>query len=117
MSIKVEDNNVQVSARKVRQVVDLIRGSLVSDALKILKFNEKRGIALAIAKTLNNGLAIASKNPTYNLDKLIVEHASVDEGITIKRVHARAQGRAYRVKYRTSKIKIKLSEDLNSKKE
>ena len=118
--INIEDNSVQVSARKVRLVANLIRGKLVSEALNILRFNEKRSIALTFTKVLNNGLAIASKKATYNLDKLYVEHATVDEGITIKRVQARAQGRAFRIKFRTSKIRIRLSENLNkqvSKKE
>ncbi|MBF0298016.1 MAG: 50S ribosomal protein L22 [Oligoflexia bacterium] len=115
MNINIENNNVQVSARKVRLVVDLIREKYVSEALKILRFNERKSIALTIAKALNNGLAIASKNSTYNLDKLFIKYISVDEGMTIKRVHARAQGRAYRVKFRTSKLKIKLCENLEKK--
>ena len=71
--ITVKNNNVGTSARKVRQVCDLIRRKKVEEALKILRFCEKKETAIIITKLINSGLAIASESKKYDLDNLIVE--------------------------------------------
>ena len=60
MAILVKNNNVGVAPRKVRQVCDLVRNKKVEEALRLLRFNEKKEIALVLTKLINSGLAIAS---------------------------------------------------------
>lgn len=108
--ITVKNNNVNKSARKVRQVCDLIRRKKVEDALKILRFNEKKEIAIMLTKLLNSGLQIASESDKYDLDNLVIETIKVDEGPTLKRIQPRAQGRAFRIRKRTSYVTVALKE-------
>lgn len=77
--IVVKNNNVGTSARKVRQVCDLIRRKKVEDALKILRFCEKKETAIVLTKLINSGLAIASDSKKYDLDNLVIEMVKVDE--------------------------------------
>lgn len=108
--IVVKNNSVNKSARKVRQVCDLIRRKKVEDALHILRFNEKKEIAIMLTKLLNSGLQVAAENSKYDLDNLVVDMIQVDEGPTLKRIQPRAQGRAFRVRKRTSYVKVALKE-------
>jgi large subunit ribosomal protein L22 len=108
--ITVKNNNIQTSARKVRGVADLIRRKKVEEALKILRFSEKKDIAILLTKLINSGLAIASEGKKYDLDNLIVETIKVDEGPTLKRIQPRAQGRAYQIQKKSSYVTIALKE-------
>lgn len=108
--IVVKNNNVNKSAFKVRKVCDLIRNKKVEEALKILRFNDKKEIAIMLTKLLNSGLQIAADSEKYDLDNLIIGEIMVDEGKTAKRIQPRAQGRAFRIKKRTSYVKVALKE-------
>ena len=108
--IVVKNNNVNKSARKVRQVCDLIRNRKVEEALQILRFQDKKEIAIMLTKLLNSGLQIASDSEKYDLDNLVVGEIMVDEGPTMKRIQPRAQGRAFRVRKRTSYVTVALKE-------
>ncbi|MFL5784758.1 MAG: 50S ribosomal protein L22 [Bacteriovoracaceae bacterium] len=108
--IVVKNNNVGTSARKVRQVVDLIRKKKVEEALKILRYCEKKETAIVVTKLINSGLAIAADSKKYDLDNLVIEMVKVDEGPTLKRIQPRAQGRAYRIFKRSSYITLALKE-------
>lgn len=108
--ITVKNNNVGISARKVRQVADLVRRKKVEEALKILRFSEKKEIAIIVSKLINSGLAIASESKRYDLDNLIIETIKVDEGPSLKRVMPRAQGRAYRISKKSSYVTLALKE-------
>ena len=108
--IVVKNNNVNKSASKVRQVCNLIRNKRVEDAMKILRFNEKKEIAIMLTKLLNSGLQIASDSEKYDLDNLMISEIMVDEGPTLKRIQPRAQGRAFQIKKRTSYVKVALTE-------
>lgn len=110
MAIVVKNNNVGASARKVRQLCDLIRRKSVDDAIRILRYDGKKELAIVLTKLLNSGLAIAADSEKYDLDNLVVEAVTVDEGPTLKRIMPRAQGRAFRIRKRTSKITLKLKE-------
>jgi len=110
MAITVKNRKVGIAPRKVRQVCDLIRRKKVSDAIKILRFNEKKEISVVLGKLLNSGLAIASDSGKYDLDNLIVNIVKVDGGPTLKRIRPRAQGRAFRIRKRTSHITVELKE-------
>ena len=108
--IVVKNNNVNKSASKVRQVCNLIRNKKVEEAMKILRFNDKKEIAIMLTKLLNSGLQIATDSEKYDLDNLIVGEIMVDEGPTLKRIQPRAQGRAFKIKKRTSYVKVALKE-------
>lgn len=108
--ITVKNNNVGITARKVRGVADLIRRKKVEEALKILRFSEKKEIAIILTKLINSGLAIASETKKYDLDNLTIDIVKVDEGPQLKRIMPRAQGRAYRISKKSSYVTIGLKE-------
>jgi large subunit ribosomal protein L22 len=108
--IVVKNNKVNKSARKVRQVCDLIRNQKVEEAIRILRFSEKKEIAIMLTKLVNSGLQIATESDKYDLDNLVIDRIFVDGGPTQKRVQPRAQGRAFRIKKRSSKVTVALKE-------
>jgi large subunit ribosomal protein L22 len=108
------DSAVQVSAtakyvrlapRKVRRVVDQIRGKQVDAALELLAFTN-RAAAEPVAKTLRSAIANAENNGNLRANNLYVKTAYVDEGPTLKRIRPRAKGSASRINKRTSHITI-----------
>lgn len=100
---------VRVSPRKVRLVVDQIRGKGVEDALNILKFTPKRSAGI-VAKTVRTAVANAENTQSVDVDRLFIKQAKVDEGGMWKRFTSRAQGRATRVRKRLSHVTIVLDE-------
>ncbi len=110
MAIKVKLSNVGIAPRKIRQVCDLVRNKKASDAIKILRFCEKKEIAIALTKLINSGLAIANESNKYDLDNLVVGTIFTDEGPMLKRIMPRAQGRAYKIRKRTSHVTVVLKE-------
>ena len=100
---------VRISPRKVRIVMDLIRGKSVADALAILKFTPKRG-AVLITKVLNSAVANAENNFDMEAENLFVTKCFVDQGPTIKRIHPRSRGQAFSILKRTSHITVIVSE-------
>jgi large subunit ribosomal protein L22 len=96
---------VRVTPQKARRVVDLVRGVPVDDALATLRF-APQAAAEIVHKTLSS--AIANAETVENLDRasLVITKATVDEGPTLKRFRPRAQGRAYRIRKRTSHITL-----------
>lgn len=110
MSVVVKNNSLSVSPQKVRGVINLIRGKKVEDALNILRFCPKKDIAVSLTKLLNSGLDIASKTSKFDLENLVVGTIFADAGPTLKRVQPRAQGRAFRIRKRTSRVTVELKE-------
>ena len=100
---------IRISPRKVRQVVDLIRGKKIADALAILKFTP-RGATDAIEKAVKSAVANAEHNYEMNTDALYIAEAFVDQGPTTKRMKPRAMGRADVIKKRTSHITVVVKE-------
>ena len=100
---------LRVSPRKVRLVVDLIRGKHVEEALNVLTFCEKAA-AEPVAKLLRSAVANADGRDDYDIDKLFVETAYVDEGSTWRRWLPRAMGRATRIRKRTSHVTLVLGQ-------
>jgi len=100
---------VRIAPRKVRIVIDLIRGKDVSEAFAILKFTPKIG-AEAIEKVLKSAVANAEHNFDMNTDKLYISTAYVDQGPTLKRIHPRSRGQAFKILKRTSHITIVVAE-------
>jgi large subunit ribosomal protein L22 len=110
MAIVVKNRKVGISAQKVRLVVNLIRNKKASEALKILRFCERKETALMLTKLINSGLAIASESEKYDLDNLVISKIFADGGKMAKRIQPRAQGRAFRIRKRSSHITVELKE-------
>ena len=95
----------RVAPRKARLVIDLIRGKSVVEARQILQFSD-RAAAEIILKALNSAVANAEYTNQTQAEDLYVQEIFVDEGPTLKRIRPRAQGRAYRIRKRTSHITV-----------
>lgn len=112
--IKAKLNYLRMSPRKVRSVVDLIRGKNFIQAMGQLKFVGRRA-ALPILKLLKSG---ASNAKIFDLKEsdLYVKKITVDEGTPLKRFRPRAMGRAFQIKKRTSNITLILDKIIGSQK-
>ncbi len=95
----------RISARKVRDVLELIRGKHVEDAIQILRQTNKRA-SVMIDKTLRSAIANADESLEADMDNLIVKEALADEGPTRRRFRPRARGRATIERRRSSHITI-----------
>ncbi len=100
---------IRMSPQKVRLVVDLVRGKRVGEAQKILLYTRKYA-ADPVSKVLNSALANAKQNPSIDENILYVKAIYVDQGPSLKRWRARAQGRAASIKKRMSHITVVLDE-------
>ena len=100
---------VRISSRKVKIVIDMIRGKTVSEALGILEYTPKAA-SEPVVKLLKSAAANAKNNLEMDPDRLYVAEVTANEGPTLKRLRARAQGRANRIRKRTSHINIVLDE-------
>ncbi|MBE9374980.1 50S ribosomal protein L22 [Saccharopolyspora sp. HNM0983] len=98
---------VRVSPMKARRVVELIKGRSASEALAVLKFAPQTASG-PVSKALASAMANAENNNSLDPATLWVNHAYVDEGPTLKRFRPRAQGRAYRIRKRTSHITVEV---------
>jgi large subunit ribosomal protein L22 len=108
--MKASTTHVRISPRKVRMVVDTVRGKSVSQALSILGFTRKKA-ALPVQKLLKSAVANAAENNGISdVDALVIDRIMVDEGPTLKRFMPRARGRATPIRKRTSHIRIVLRE-------
>jgi large subunit ribosomal protein L22 len=96
---------VRMSPTKVRRVVDLVRGMRADEAVAMLKF-EPHAASEPVAKVLSSAIANAENNKNLDPRSLWISEAYVDEGPTMKRFRPRAQGRAYRIRKRTSHITV-----------
>ena len=98
-----------VSVTKACFVLDAIRGKDVTTAKAILEYNPRYASSL-IKKLLDSAIANAENNNGMNPDNLYVAECFANKGPTMKRIHPRAQGRAYRIEKRVSHITIVLDE-------
>ena len=101
--------NARISARKVKIVIDNIRGKNVNEAIAILKFTPKAASPL-VEKLLKSAIANAENNNMMDRSKLYVAEVYANQGTTMKRIRAATQGRANRIRKRTSHITIVLKE-------
>jgi large subunit ribosomal protein L22 len=100
---------IRIAPRKIRIVMDLIRGKKVADAFAILKFTPKVG-ADVIEKVLKSAVANAEHNFDMNVDNLYVSEAFVDQGPTMKRIHPRSRGQAFKILKRSSHVTVVVKE-------
>jgi large subunit ribosomal protein L22 len=96
-----------MSPTKVRRVVALIKDRPVGEALDILRY-APQAAAEPVAKVVASAAANAENNLDLDPDTLVVAAAYADEGPTLKRIRPRAQGRAYRIRKRTSHITVEV---------
>lgn len=96
---------VRVSPTKARRVINLVRGKSVSEALDILRW-APQAASLPVAKVIASAAANAQNNDGLDPATLVVASVYADDGPTAKRIRPRAQGRAFRIRRRTSHITV-----------
>jgi large subunit ribosomal protein L22 len=96
---------IRISARKVKIVIDLIRGKKVTDAVAILKATPKAASPV-VEKLLNSAIANAENNQGLLRDDLIVAEVFADQGPTLRRFRPMDHGKAFRIRKRSSHITI-----------
>lgn len=111
MEAKALLRNVRSSPRKMRLVIDMIRGKNANDALNILKFSKnlasqdaERTLRSAVSNLMNK-----DEQGKVDADSIYVKEAFVNQGVTMKRMLPAPQGRAYRVRKRSNHITIIVS--------
>ena len=110
MEAKATARFIRVTPRKVRLVVDVIRGKKAGDAVSILKFMPQHA-SILVLKLLQSAIANAENKNISDVDKLKVTRAFVDQGPVMKRVMPRAMGRANIIKKRSSHITLVLGDE------
>ncbi len=109
MEARAKLSYARISPRKVKIVLDLIRNKPVGTALGILK-NTPKAASELLEKLLDSAIANATNNHEMDAEKLYVAECYANQGPTLKRVRPRAQGRAFRIRKRTSHITLVLKE-------
>ncbi len=105
MEAKAIHRGARISAQKARLVADQVRGMPVGRASDLLQFSDKKAAQL-IRKVLLSAVSNAENNQGADVDELKVASIFVDEGVVMKRFHARAKGRGARILKRTSHITV-----------
>ncbi len=109
MEAKAVLNYARISNRKVGIVLDLIRNKPVDEAKAILRHTPKAA-SILVEKLLASAVANAENNFNMDVSKLYVSETFANQGPTLKRVRPRAQGRAFRIRKRTSHITVVVKE-------
>jgi large subunit ribosomal protein L22 len=100
---------IRISPRKVRIVIDLIRGKKVGEAFAILKYTPKAASEV-VEKVLKSAVANAEHNYDMNSDNLYVAEVYADQGPTLKRIHPRSRGQAFKILKRSSHVTVAVKE-------
>lgn len=114
MEVKAKARYIRMSPKKVRLVLDVIRGMGAGEALKQLQFIDKRA-SEPVTKLLNSAITNATHNFGLEESNLFIKEITAEEGPTLKRWKARAFGRATPIRKRTSHIGVVLAEKVPSK--
>jgi|TARA_B110001469_G_scaffold125909_1_gene142274 large subunit ribosomal protein L22 len=96
---------VRISPQKARLVVDMIRGKKVDNALNILNFSPTKGAEI-VKKVVESAIANAEHNNGADIDELKIKTIYVDQGTVLKRIRARAKGRAGKITKPTCHISV-----------
>lgn len=99
----------RISSRKAKIVLDLIRNKPVGEAMGIIK-NTPKAVSELLEKLLASAIANAENNHSMDVNSLYVAECFANQGPTLKRIRPRAQGRAFRIRKRTSHITLVLKE-------
>jgi large subunit ribosomal protein L22 len=118
MAPRAIQKGVRQSPRKMRLVIDTIRGKNVNDAYGMLRFSKKLA-AKQIEKVLRSAVANAEQDATrdnvsLDVDELFVEYAVVNEGVTLHRWRPAAYGRAVPIRKRVSTVEIRVAAKENN---
>ena len=111
MEARAQARYVRVTPMKARRVINLIRGMQADEAQAVLRF-APQAASEPVGKVLASAIANATNNYAMDLRGLVVSEAFVDEGPTMKRIRPRAQGRAYRIRKRSSHITVIVSDGI-----
>lgn len=116
MESNARERYIRMPARKIRRVIDAVRGKSVTEAISILKFMPYFA-AKVVEKNVKNAAANAVERWGADRSELIISEAYADDGPIYKRVKPRAQGRMYKIQKRTSHLTVvvKVSEELKKK--
>ncbi|HDZ90836.1 MAG: 50S ribosomal protein L22 [Deltaproteobacteria bacterium] len=109
MEIRAKARFVRISPQKIRLIMGQVRGKRVEEALNMLSFAPQRGAGI-LKKLLDSAVANAQQNADIDVDSLYISRIYADEGPTLKRWRPRAQGRATRIRKRTSHLTVVLDE-------
>ena len=109
MEARAKLSYARISSRKVKIVIDMIRNKPVDVAMGILK-NTPKAASELLVKLLASAIANAENNHNMDKNNLYIAEIYANQGPTLKRVRPRAQGRAFRIRKRTSHITIVLKE-------
>ena len=109
MEIRAKARFIRISPQKIRLIMGQVRGKKVEEALNLLSFAPQRG-ARILKKLLDSAVANAQQNADMAVDSLYISKVYADEGPTLKRWRPRAQGRATRIRKRTSHLTVILGE-------
>ena len=109
MEAKAIAKYVRTSSMKIGIVLDLIRGKNVNEAFAILQYTPKNA-AEVVTKVLKSAVANAENNLNLDINRLYVAQTYACQGPTLKRFRPRAQGRAYRIRKRSSHVTIIVTE-------
>lgn len=102
----------RLSPQKAGLVANEIRGKSVQDAMDFLTFSKQKA-AFVIKKLLESAIANAENNKGLDIDDLFVSEIKVDESFILKRIQARARGRADRIQKRSCHVNITLGSEKN----
>ena len=108
--VKAKLRSARVSSRKARLVADQIRGKKVEEALDILTHDLQKSSDI-VKKVLESAIANAEHNQGLDIDTLFVSKIFIDDSFTMKRIRARARGRADRYFKRSCNINLTLEEN------
>lgn len=110
MEVAAKLRFARVSAQKARLLADQVRGLPIERALQVLAFSPKKAAGI-VRKVVDSAIANAEHNEGADIDELRIARITVDEGPSMKRIEARAKGRANRIVKRTSHITVVVSDD------
>ena len=109
METKAAARFIRISPRKIRLIMDQVRGKKAEDAINMLGFAPQKG-AYILKKLIHSAVANAENNANANVDALYIKRIYADQGPALKRWRPRAQGRATRIRKRTSHLTVILDE-------
>jgi large subunit ribosomal protein L22 len=116
MEVNAKARYIRMSPKKVRLVIDVVRGMDIAPALAQLKFINKRA-ATPVEKLIKSAVANAMHNFELKEDNLFIKEIRADDGPTLKRWHPRAFGRAGSIRKRSVHITLILGEKVETKKD
>ena len=110
MEVRAVSKYVRISPRKVRILVDTVKGKPVETALEILKFMPQKAAAI-VEKIIRSAVANADQHSDIDVDSLVIRNIIADQGPTLKRFRARARGRGSRILKKTAHITVILKDE------